>query len=765
MGKYKTFGSRFDRVHRNDLNANFADIETDINAQKTRVDDLIIGTPQPSEVVDSRGGFPVLGDRLEDLSSSLAQKASKEEVANALDGSPKGVFSTFADLQAAYPTGATGVYLVTGNGHIYSWDGFVWADRGVYQATGFADGSVTPEKTNFFEVNKANEFNPDTILNDYRLDAAGNLFADTDYFLTDFIPVEVGKTKVIGYFEAGYIRSRIGGYNPDKSFMKIVVNTATTATVKTVEITPDFTGYIKVAFQKAGKHVAIVADKTYFNPSQYEEFGYNISQLVFTGDQKNKIIDVVKSIPKEGPLTVEKAGESFNIKSKLDDINEITIQTLRNGSANGSFNFYQTLVNSDIVHTNGDDITPIRLFDTVGGNHGYTSIITVNMSAHGKTIADLGSKWTDGVTVYTLLQVNSSSRLTFGCPYTEVDGIVSAEKINPVGNLTHVSGAANTSVIDVTNRSDLQLYPSTNNISVKYFLDGKEITSNGTYIGEELQVQESYNIMDYKSIIDFAQNNIGVSYATANIAGAVNLSITYTFTKGGKCHISHTFKALRKVAINNCGFIQSSVMSLTNHSVRRYMPNVKPKSGYDFKSIVDLSTYSTDTVFGVSDYIDPSKPPNRQVDWLKDVSGNSKVGFTFGYIVDKSNSKNTDRLANTPNGWDMRGTKKSYPIAMSGKTINAGDYKTFLAYRNYLSPNTMSGATNINIVRDKKDTYIYIDFHQSVTGKNIKLPNEIGKEITVIDSENFTLLNDVVDSDGISFSVTGAYGYAILKVR
>jgi hypothetical protein len=626
------------------------------------------------------------------------------------------------------------------------------------------DKSVTPQKTDFLEINKANIFNPNTVLNDYRLDAAGNLLADSTYFLTDFIPVETGKTYVIGFFDAGYIRSRIGGYNPDKSFLKIVVNTATTTSVKTAEITVDFTGYIKVAFQKAGKQVALVAEKTYFNSLQYEDFGYNISQLIFTGNQKNKIIDVVKSIPKEGSLTVEKAGESFNIKSKLDDLNEITIQTIRNGSANGSFNFYQTLVNTDIVHTNGDDITPIRLFDTVGGNHGYTSIITVNLSAHGKTSVDLGSKWTDGTTVYTLLQVNSSSRLTFGCPYTEVDGIVTGSKINPTGNLTHVSGATNTALISTTTTSVEQLYPSINNILVKYLLDGKEIMSNGTYIGEELQVQESYNIMDYKSIIDFAQNNIGVSYVTADIAGAVNLSITYTFTKGGKCHISHTFKALRKVAINNCGFIQSSVMSLTNHSVRRYMPNVKPKNGYDFKSIVDLSTYSTDTVFGVSDYIDPSKPPNRQVDWLKDGSGNSKVGFTFGYIVDKSNSKNTDRLANTPNGWDMRGTKKSYPIAMSGKTLNTGDYKTFLAYRNYLSPNTMSDATNINIVRDKKDAYIYIDYHQSVTGKNIKLPNEIGKEVKVVDSENFILLNDVVDSDGVSFNISNGYGYAILKL-
>jgi hypothetical protein len=76
MGKYKTFGSRFDRVHRNDLNANFAAVEADINAQKTRVDELITGTPQPSEVVDARGGFPVLSGRLNDLSSSLAQNVT-----------------------------------------------------------------------------------------------------------------------------------------------------------------------------------------------------------------------------------------------------------------------------------------------------------------------------------------------------------------------------------------------------------------------------------------------------------------------------------------------------------------------------------------------------------------------------------------------------------------------------------------------------------------------------------------------------------------
>jgi hypothetical protein len=76
VGKYGTLGSAFDRIFRNTLNKALDDVDTDINAQKKRVDDLITGTPQPSEVVDARGGFPVLRDRLEDVTSSLAQIAT-----------------------------------------------------------------------------------------------------------------------------------------------------------------------------------------------------------------------------------------------------------------------------------------------------------------------------------------------------------------------------------------------------------------------------------------------------------------------------------------------------------------------------------------------------------------------------------------------------------------------------------------------------------------------------------------------------------------
>ncbi|WP_404351688.1 hypothetical protein LG311_10310 [Sutcliffiella horikoshii] len=54
MSKFKQLGVAFNRLFRNDLNANFDEVERSLNVQKGRVDNLIASTPQPSEVVDMR---------------------------------------------------------------------------------------------------------------------------------------------------------------------------------------------------------------------------------------------------------------------------------------------------------------------------------------------------------------------------------------------------------------------------------------------------------------------------------------------------------------------------------------------------------------------------------------------------------------------------------------------------------------------------------------------------------------------------------------
>ena len=537
--------------------------------------------------------------------------------------------------------------------------------------------------------------------------------------------------------------------------METVVNDSSYAT-KTV-VSPANAYYM--ATSTSDDYVGILQVELGTVATNYEAFGYTMPSLLL-----NDKVALLENTSTENPkISVVKSGEVFEISSKLGN-DDITIKTTRSGSSNGAFNFDETRLNGEIIHVNPDDIAPIRTFTTVGANHGYPNVAIIEMASHGKTSVDLGSMWTDGVTQYTLLKIDGNN-LTFGCPYTiDVDGIVSSVAIAPIANLTHVSGSTSTTDVNIAIKSSSpQLYPSTNNKVVKYMRDGKEITTDGTYYGEELQVQESYNIMCYKEILDFAQNNIGVSYANDNVGGVVKLSVTYTFTKGCNCHISHSFKALKKVIITNCGFIQSSPMSVTGHKIFRYLPNVLPKSGVDFKALVDMSTYNQSLVFNNADYSDANIPPNRHIDWLKNTTtGVKKIGFTMGYITDKTNSKNTDRLINTPSGWDMRDTTKSYPIAMSGLTLNADDYKTFMAYRCYIPA---MEATNINIIEDAKDIYVYIDYHTDVSFANVNLNDHIGKSIIVLEkSADITIHSDIVDVEGVIFSVANSYGYAILKL-
>ena len=100
------------------------------------------------EVAQARGGYDTLGNRLTDMTTKISGLA---------EGSPKGVYPNLAALQAAKPSGDSGIYVTSDNGHWYYYNNG-WKDGGVYQATGIADGSITPEKTNFY-TSTGNLFN------------------------------------------------------------------------------------------------------------------------------------------------------------------------------------------------------------------------------------------------------------------------------------------------------------------------------------------------------------------------------------------------------------------------------------------------------------------------------------------------------------------------------------------------------------------------------------------------------------------------------
>jgi hypothetical protein len=627
------------------------------------------------------------------------------------------------------------------------------------------DEAIAFKKTNFVSEGK-NLFNPVKRTLDLLLPASTSSVYDT----TEFIPIKSG---------IAYNINKCRKYTQYDTNKNIIGSTFDNPSSVNVSFTATQDGFLRATLNKNDINTFQIEIGS--SATSYEPWGLKVSNLLLGSDSVSEV-NLNQALKEkinytDKKISVTKNGNLFQIRRSFDNVKDIVMETDKFASENGSFKFVRTLLvdknelnieNGEQIHSGGDDITPIRTFATVGANHGYTSVIIVTMSGHGKTTADLGSRWTDGATTYTLLAI-SSINLTFGCPYTVTDGIVSSSMINPVSSLTHVSGATNTtSVTTTTLVSSPQLKPSINNRSVRYMLDGKEIITDSTYYGNDLVVKESYNVMDYKAIIDYAQSNIGVSYTNDSVDGVVRLGIDYVFGDKGSVVIHHNYRALKKHSILHCGFIQSAVMEKTGYKVLRYMPNVLPKGGYDFKTPVDLTSYNQSLIYTSTDLLDPTIPPNRTVDWLVDsTTGVKKAGFTMGYIVDKSNSKNSERIANSASRlWDMRDTLKNYPNAIQGKTYNVGDYLNFICYRSYLSPNWVPDATNFNVIKDKKDTYVYIDYHTSVSFKNIPLDEHVGKDITVLEkSSSFTVHNSIVDADGVLFSVSGGYGYAILKLN
>jgi hypothetical protein len=76
----------------------------------------------------------------------MANEAAEKADAMA-SGSPKGVYTTLALLQSAYPTGATVAYLVTDDGNWYYWNGTTWTPGGVYQTIQWLHTATTQNAT------------------------------------------------------------------------------------------------------------------------------------------------------------------------------------------------------------------------------------------------------------------------------------------------------------------------------------------------------------------------------------------------------------------------------------------------------------------------------------------------------------------------------------------------------------------------------------------------------------------------------------------
>lgn len=126
----------------------------------SRMDDMEL------ETQNARGGFGNLSLKEEAQDKNIKTNAddikTSTSIANnaisiaksAVSGAPKASFANLAALKSKYPNGASGVFITSDNGHVWSYNGGSWIDLGQYQGAEVADGSVGTEKlSNEFRIN------------------------------------------------------------------------------------------------------------------------------------------------------------------------------------------------------------------------------------------------------------------------------------------------------------------------------------------------------------------------------------------------------------------------------------------------------------------------------------------------------------------------------------------------------------------------------------------------------------------------------------
>ena len=130
-------------------NALVADVQANVDAFDVALEDGIVAENLAVKLAEKEATYaPRLTSAEQQLADIelIADTAAKKADAMA-SGAPKGVYTTLALLQVAYPTGDTGAYLVTADGNWYYWSGTAWTSGGIYQASNWLDALTTQNQT------------------------------------------------------------------------------------------------------------------------------------------------------------------------------------------------------------------------------------------------------------------------------------------------------------------------------------------------------------------------------------------------------------------------------------------------------------------------------------------------------------------------------------------------------------------------------------------------------------------------------------------
>lgn len=490
------------------------------------------------------------------------------------------------------------------------------------------------------------------------------------------------------------------------------------------------------------------------------------------------------------PLQVERVGTDIYLRSSFDTSNDL-VQLISLASGSNSTVNYQgarrvskltsgisgAWATATVLHSAGDDAGPMQYNNTyIGGNHGAAIVHEVTASGHGKTVADVGSEWTDGAgEIFGIFKVVDANKLWIVSRNKSTYPAWSFALSISGATLSHLSGATHTGAIAISASALTQLYPALQAQTAKVYLDGlTEISADGTYRCTTLDIVNSYRIASPAKVYDYVRAGVGwatqPAFNDSSITSDISRTMTYRYAENGSCEIIDGVEALNPVTLNYMGVTQANPLTYTGKELWQYIPRVLPKAGgvktWDFQAQENISGTFELLTLAAADWTDANKPPDRMAQIVK-ASGVADFGLMLGYSPLRSVGLPATRKTLVTEACFISSIRKQYPKAVNGKSLVAGDYFEMCAFRAWHSAAAVPQATFYTWYRDGNGIVVVVDFHTAASRVKLPLPQRFaGMDVTVVDkTASVTLLGSgVVTASGLVVSCSSTYGYGVFRL-
>ena len=478
---------------------------------------------------------------------------------------------------------------------------------------------------------------------------------------------------------------------------------------------------------------------------------------------------------------------NFHVRAKYNDSNDIIIS--HNLGKNKTLSFEgvfigpktetddNTFMTNYRVATIGDSIQPLlnmTEYNFLFYQHGYEVPRITVASADAATLVGNNSVWTDqhGYT-YKIGKVNSVSGIVDLLPQWSLDNenhlVRGWKKLTNDTRLSYINDG--TTQISVTNTEAHQIPGIMSTEDRKFFVDGIEITADGTYKCNEFSVSESQIGYDPATITTWYDGNGNES---PNLTNAGPLAeFTYSFNyKGPQCTVNTTINLKKEVEFSRYGACQQQFFTTQDG----YQPYFMFPKTLAYNTPTQLNVETTYSVLKNSEHlIDETQIPDRVIGFLKK-NDSYRIGMAAGYSLISGDTTNAKRNVNistdaTTLSFNTEASNKNKVYftafeqgSLSGTTYFPENYfKEINYYVSFFDPSENVG--QVYWYKDGNEYVIYTHCQESKVNQAIKVPDFMeGLHLSVIEKTNgASLLTDTIHNSKFFVNYDNTSNYIVLR--